>query len=511
MGAECGNVEAVFDGAGPLTCATKVLMTSATIEGQAMRKLNEFRDELRNLDADSLDALALEERVQDIVHELGRELMADVLRCADTMAPEVLIDGAPWGNRQRSYAPYVTAFGEVRVERSTYQRQGRGRVAVPMDLRLGVVEGRYTPKVSRIMSRAVALMPAEDAEGFLAEVGVARVSVSTLHRIPRNMAARYEEHRVIIEAAVRQQDRVPEGAATMQAALDGVMVPQDGEHARARGRKTDDPAPPRHEIRYGPMRANYPAANDNKGGRAWHEASVGTLSFWGHDGAHLRTIYIAEMPEERKRSLVTRLEQEVHAALEERPELNVVFASDGAVTHWDALEAMLKRLPAAATGQRMLLVDYFHLSAYLSNTANIVEGDGTPEAKVLTTHWRETMKTLGDGTARVLKAMRYRRDQQTSAASRESIQGDIDFIANQAENGRTNYADAIARDYPIGTGVTEAAAKTLVNVRMKRAGSRFDQHGGQTVLLFRSALLSDRFKALSEQLELTYRARVQAA
>lgn len=297
----------------------------------------------------------------------------------------------------------------------------------------------------------------------------------------------------------------------MQVALDGVMVPQDGEHARPRGRKTEDPSPPRHESRYGPMRANYPAAHDDKSGRAWHEASVGTVSFWSADGEHLRTVYIAEMPEERKRALVTRLEQEVHAALEERPDLSVVFASDGALTHWDALEAMAKRLPAAATGHRMLLVDLFHVAAYLGSTANIVEGDGTPQAKMLTTLWRETMKTFGDGTQRVLKMMRYHRDRQTHDAHREAIQADIDFIANQAENRRTDYADAIARNYPVGTGVTEAAAKTLVNVRMKRAGSRFDQHGGQTVLLFRSALLSHRFSMLSEQLELTYRAHVEAA
>jgi hypothetical protein len=486
-------------------------MTSTTNEGQAIRKVNEFRDELRKLDAASWDAVALEERVQEIVHELGRELMAEVFKRADTATSEVHIDGALWGNQQRCPAPYVTMFGEIRIERSTYQRQGRGRVAVPMELRLGIVEGRYTPKVSRIMSRGVGLMPAEDAEGFLSEVGVAKVSVSTLHRIPRNMAARYEEHRVVIEAAVRQQDRVPDAAATMQVALDGVMVPQDGEHARPRGRKTDDPSPPRHEIRYGPMHADYPAATDDKSGRAWHEASVGTVSFWDANGVHVRTVYIAEMPEERKRALVMRLEQEVHAALENRPDLNVVFASDGALTHWDALEAMAKRLPAAATGHRMFLVDLFHVAGYLGSAANVVEGEGTPEAKTLTMFWRETMKAFGDGTRRVLKMMRYRRDQQTNAGKRDAIQGDIDFIANQAENGRTEYADALARNYPVGTGVTEAAAKTIVNVRMKRAGSRFDQHGGQTVLLFRSALLSDRFNMLSEQLELTYRATVKAA
>ena len=107
--------------------------------------------------------------------------------------------------------------------------------------------------------------------------------------------------------------------------------------------------------------------------------------------------------------------------------------------------------------------------------------------------------------------MWYRRDNQSDHALRDAIQSDIDFIANQAENGRTQYADAIARNYPVGTGVTEAAAKTVVNVRMKRAGSRFDQHGGQTVLLFRSALLSERFQTLSEQLEMTYRGRVLQA
>ena len=486
-------------------------MNSTTMEGPAMRRVSEFREELQNLASGSLDVLAIEARVQDVLNELGRELMAEVFTRADTEAPEVVIDGAVWGNRRRSRAPYMTLFGEIRVERSVYQRLGRGRLAVPMELRLGIVEGRYTPRMSRILSHAIALMPAEDAEGFLAAVGVAKVSVSTLHRIPRNMAARYEEHRVVLEATVRQQDRVPEGAATAQVALDGVMVPQDGQHARSRGRKTNEPSPSRHESRYGPTRADYPAANDNKGGRAWHEASVGTVSFWDAKGEHLRTVYIAEMPEMRKCALVTRLEKELHAALEERPDLNVVFASDGALTHWDALHAMEKHLPATATGHRMLLVDLYHLGAYLSSAANVAEGDGTPEAKMLTKFWRETLKTFDDGTRRVLKMMRYRRDKQTAQAGRDAIQGDIDFIANQAENGRTNYADAIARKYPVGTGVTEAAAKTLVNVRMKRAGSRFDQHGGQTVLLFRAALLSQRFSMLSEQLELTYRARVEAA
>jgi hypothetical protein len=73
------------------------------------------------------------------------------------------------------------------------------------------------------------------------------------------------------------------------------------------------------------------------------------------------------------------------------------------------------------------------------------------------------------------------------------------------------YLEAQRRGYPIGTGVTEAAAKTVVGSRMKRAGARFSQHGGQTVMLFRTSILSNRFAALHRELGATYAARVNEA
>jgi hypothetical protein len=82
--------------------------------------------------------------------------------------------------------------------------------------------------------------------------------------------------------------------------------------------------------------------------------------------------------------------------------------------------------------------------------------------------------------------------------------------ANQQSLGRTAYTSARARNFPIGTGITEAAAKTIVGVRMKRAGARFTQHGGQTVMLFRAAALSGRFDSLHRELHATYRAKIAA-
>ena len=56
----------------------------------------------------------------------------------------------------------------------------------------------------------------------------------------------------------------------------------------------------------------------------------------------------------------------------------------------------------------------------------------------------------------------------------------------------------------------EAAAKTIVGVRMKRAGARFTQHGGQTVMLFRAAALSERFDSLHRELHATYQTKIAA-
>lgn len=107
---------------------------------------------------------------------------------------------------------------------------------------------------------------------------------STLHRVPAAVAARHEVLREVLEPAIRERDSIPEGTATIQLGLDGVMVPMEGKHARPRGRKTETAEPPRHETRYGPMGGG--AANDTDAaiGRAWHEASVGTVSFLDVEG-----------------------------------------------------------------------------------------------------------------------------------------------------------------------------------------------------------------------------------
>jgi hypothetical protein len=372
------------------------------------RRMRELSEELSALSPEAMDVDAIEARIQQMANAWGRVQMARVMKRADSTASEVVIRGERWGNRRSHRHEYQTVFGEVTVERGVYQQSGRGRVAVPLDLRLGMVEGTYTPRLARIATRALASMPEQEAADLLAEVGSATLSSSTVGRLSRGMAARYEQRRASLAADIRETHAIAERAVTVQVGIDGVMVPQDGEHARPRGRKSRSPEPPRHERRYGVVCEPGPAAHDGIEGRAWHEGAVGTLAFYSADGDRLDTIYLARMPEPHKQTLVGELEAELQSVLRERPEMNIVWASDGADSQWQALGAIENRLSSEHTGDRMKLVDAFHVAEYVQKAANAIWASDSGEAHVQAAAWREAIRRKPNGAAQVLRSMRAR-------------------------------------------------------------------------------------------------------
>ena len=73
---------------------------------------------------------------------------------------------------------------------------------------------------------------------------------------------------------------------------------------------------------------------------------------------------------------------------------------------------------------------------------------------------------------------------------------------------RMDYAGAAQRGLPIGSGVMEAACKTLVTERLKRSGMRWREEGGQAILTLRGWAQSGRFAAAWSLLSATYRGEV---
>ena len=74
---------------------------------------------------------------------------------------------------------------------------------------------------------------------------------------------------------------------------------------------------------------------------------------------------------------------------------------------------------------------------------------------------------------------------------------------------RMRYAQAQAQNLPIGSGVVEAACKTLATARMKRSGMRWRQAGGQAILTLRALHQSVRFERAWKLLSRTYKRTVE--
>jgi hypothetical protein len=235
---------------------------------------------------------------------------------------------------------------------------------------------------------------------------------------------------------------------------------------------------------------------------------VGTLSFFDAEGEHLGTVYTARMPEYRKETLSATLEAELSAVLQDCPTVQVAFASDGAVTHWEHLAGMQGRLPDSICSRQLL--DFCHGAKYLFDAAKLVEPD-EGKAMAMAEGWRAALRHRLDGPDIVLRALRYQRDACESDDQCEELDTIIDYFAEHKRQGRLAYKATANDAFPIGTGTTEAAAKTVVNIRMKRAGARYTPHGGQTILCFRTALLSGRFDLTMREIIKRYSAEVKAA
>jgi hypothetical protein len=451
------------------------------------------------------DLVALEELIRAELDALGRELLREAHAAADVDTPTVVINGVLHSRVRRFQAPLHTTFGAIEVWKTTYQPDRKTKPVCATDLVLGIVEDFYTPKCAKILCLLTALAVREEVEAIVGAFGGMSMGSATMYRIPQAVIARYETRRDLIEYEVRARSEIPPSAAIVQFGLDGVMVPQEGEHCDPRGRTPKgDPDPPRHERRVGTLPAS-PRDHDGTEGVAWHEASVATAAFFDAEGRHLMTTYIGRMPDEHKAILSGMLRDEAMSIVRQREDLKVVLASDGAVGQWASLAELYASLPPTMQPSVVWLIDFFHVAEYLQGAAAAIFKDAG-DARVLRVQWCEMLKAYEDGADRVRQSLRHYRRKATRAAEKKGIDKALTYFKNNRT--RMGFHAAQLANLPLATGPTEAAAKSLVGIRMKRSGARYGQHGGQTILTLLAAFKSARFDTLWDVLGEGYAANV---
>lgn len=462
-------------------------MRSSQIRSQQDKKespleeLMRFVEERRRSSKPVEDFEAFEREARRRFAAAEAELVAEELARLDIDAPAVMIDGVPHRRVLRCEQTFMTAAGPVTVSRALYSTRAEGDRAVSaMELRAGIVEGYFTPLAAQNAAWAVAHLTPQESETMFARMGGMNPSKSTLDRLPKGLSERWEASRTKFEAAVRAEEQVPPEAVSVGVSLDGVLVPmKDGERqekraaSRAEGRQTKGPA-------------------------GYHEASCGTLTLYDRDGQPLRTIRVARMPEKNKATLKTQLTAELERLLALAPELRVVPVADGVKDNW----SFLSRLPGMRTGDQV--VDFWHAAEHLHAAMVAAHGEGSTTCEAEFEKYRHILRHDAKGVDRVIRHLRYLHDKNPR---RSKIRKVLRYFRQHRH--RMRYAYLARRNLPIGSGMVEAACKTVVAQRLKRSGMRWRHQGGQAILTLRALEQSGRFDRAWRLVAGTYKRAVE--
>ena len=417
-----------------------------------------------------------EGEVHALFAQAEREVLAEDLSSLNTDAPVIEVNGICYHRALRSPATYQSAVGPIRVQRTLY-RHGKEPCIVPIELRAGIVEGYWTPRAAKQAVWMVGQMPPGEAKSLLDLMGNMGPSESALARLPRKFNEQWEQRRESFESILRESIKVPEKAVTVAASLDGVMLPmKDGKRQEKRQK-------------------NLSEGKRTQGPAGCQEASCGTLSFYDAKGERLSTIRMGRMPESKKVTLKKSLSELLDEALRQKPELSLVKVADGAKDNWTYLA---NELPEGHE-----IVDFYHAAEHLKKAFDLSYGENSAKSREKFTTYRHILKEEPEGVEKAIKALAY---QQKQHPKRAKLKTELEYFRNN--RARMRYAEHLSHNLPIGSGVIEAACKTLVTQRMKCSGMRWRHPGGQGILTLRSLIQSDWFDNGWKLLAMTYCGKV---
>lgn len=416
------------------------------------------------------------ERFERELHQqimaVERECLEDELARYDVSADEIEVAGVVYRPALCSPETYLSAAGPLTVTRHLYRPSGRGsRSLCPLELRVGIVRGYWTPRAARQANFALAHLTPSDSEALFAELDTMRPTRPSLDRLPKEWSAHWEAHREDWEAALRAQETVPPEAAVVAFSVDGVLAPMK---AGAQTRQAKQAEPGKH--------ASGPAG--------YQEVGCGAVVLYDAQGERLQTVRYGRMPESKKPTLQAQLAAEGAALFCVRPDLRRVLLSDGAKDNWRLLRELERSWPAAPQPSVEIL-DFCHACDHLKRGCDAAWGESTPRSQAEFERLKILLREEDAGADRVIRMLRYHTG-RARGRKRERLEDELTFFRNQRP--RMHYAQYLREGLPIASGVIEATCKTLVTERMKRSGMAWTPQGGQAILTLRSLIQSDRWQ-----------------
>ena len=195
-------------------------------------------------------------------------------------------------------------------------------------------------------------------------------------------------------------------------------------------------------------------------------------------GERLHTIYIGAAPEYGKALFLQRLQNEVDKIKKKYPTAKYVGIADGASSNWSFLE----------TNTKHHILDFYHASEYLTK-ASYAFATKDAERKSWLSAACHRLKHEDKGALNILNEMKDMADKisvnkKIAKMVKEELNTTIRYFSNQLP--RMNYSKYIRKNFPIGSGVTEAACKTLIKQRLCKSAMQWKNQGAKVVISLRA-------------------------
>ena len=411
-----------------------------------------------------------ETQLHEHVRELGRIIMEWTVNHLEPhdrkdMPHQIEVQGVWYRRRSKTLNRSVaTVFGTITLWRMLYQElQGIEPALFPLEIRLGLEAGLATPALAERAAQAAAGSTQAAVLARLKEDHGVCWSVASVRKVLAGVAAGMAEHRhdAQVDQLLRWLEQADRSAGSRKPVLavgrDGLMMP----------------------IR----------------GQASHrEAATATVSVFDRRGRRLGTVYLGRMPEPGQETVSRQLTALITSVLRgwTGPRPRLAYITDGGNHQTQYYRRVLRRMSDPRHPGRRLkwdwVIDYYHACEYIYKMAEALFHDAQ-RAQAWARRMSRWLKTKPRGIYRVLhSAAAIRRRRIVVGAKRKQYRDAYNYLRKRMR--WLDYVRYRGDHLPIGSGVTEAACKTVFTQRMKQSGMTWNVGTGQWILDLRVIHLS---------------------
>lgn len=376
-----------------------------------------------------------EQSIVECVNQVGVLATEEALKRFDTDGSPIVMGDVKWTSRCISGKDYQSPYGSVHVDRHVYQTSKGGKVYVPLEAGARIIQ-TATPRFARTLSHKYSGLAAPSVLADLKENHDRKISVAYLQKVTDHVGSIAQLKEESWEYEIPKLDK---RVHSIGISLDGAYIPTVNE--------------------------------------GYREGMVGTIALYDSSGDRQHTIYVAASPEYGKDTFFERFEREIDKVKVIYPGVETIGVADGAKNNWAFLEKHTSRQ----------ILDFWHATEYLSEASYAVFNKKSESAK--REEWLEDschdLKHKQGAAGRLLSELKTSGEKKLTKALKEKLNAAITYFKNNINGGRMKYHLHTKNNLPIGSGVVEAACKSIIKQRLGGSGMRWKSNGIKMILSLR--------------------------